>query len=59
MADNTRPAGVCVGAGIVRSSEEWQHVDCLLCHNVQIYCPVVVCRTLRSLVFLCSNLEQR
>ena len=45
MAENTRLAGVCVGAGAVRNSEEWQLVGCLLCHNVQIYCPVVVCRT--------------
>ena len=45
MAANTTLAGVCVGAGAVRSSQEWQRVGCLLCHNVHIYCPVVVCRT--------------
>ena len=45
MAENTRLARVCVGAGAVRSSEEWQRVGCLLCHNVLIYCHVVVCRT--------------
>ena len=44
MAENTRLAGVCVGAGAVRNSEEWQRVDCLLRKNVQIYCPVDVCR---------------
>ena len=41
MAENIRLAGVCVGAGAVRSSEEWQRVSCLLCHNVQIYLPAV------------------
>ena len=45
MAANTRLAGVCVGAGAVKSNERWQRVGCILCHNVQIYCPVVVCRT--------------
>ena len=37
MAKNTRLAGVCVGAGALRSSEEWQRLGCLLCHDVQIY----------------------
>ena len=45
MAENARLAGVCVGAGAMRISEEWQRVGCPVCHNVQIYCPVVVCRT--------------
>ena len=44
MAENTRLDGACVGVGAVRSSEEWQRVGCLLCHNVHIYCPVVVCK---------------
>ena len=45
MVENTRLASVCVGARTVRSNERWQPVGCLLCHNVQIHRPVVVCRT--------------
>ena len=45
IAENTRLAGICVCAVAERSSEEWQRVGCLLCHNVEIYCPIVFTRT--------------
>ena len=43
--------------GAARSGEDWRRVGCLLCHNVQIYCPVVLCLT--GLLVLCGNVDKR